>query len=90
MNQYSEETEVLVVEQTTETRKLVIYNDDFNTFDWVIESLIAICHHTPEQAEQCAIFIHTLGKYAVKEGEFSKLKPMKEAILERGISAVIE
>lgn len=90
MSQYSEETDILTIEKTIETQKLIIYNDDVNTFDWVIETLVKICKHTPEQAEQCSIFIHTLGRYAVKEGSYKKLKPMKEAITERGISAVIE
>jgi ATP-dependent Clp protease adaptor protein ClpS len=90
MNQYAEETDVLSVEKTVETQKLIIYNDDYNTFEWVIDALVEICKHTHEQAEQCSIFIHTLGKYAVKEGSFKTLKPMKDAIIERGISAVIE
>lgn len=90
MNKYAEETDLLVIEKTVETQKLVIYNDDYNTFDWVIETLVDVCKHTPQQAEQCSIFIHTLGKYAVKEGSLNKLRPMKDAIIERGISAVIE
>jgi ATP-dependent Clp protease adaptor protein ClpS len=90
MNKYAEQTDLLVVEKTVETQKLVIYNDDYNTFDWVIEALVDVCKHSTQQAEQCSLFIHTLGKYAVKEGSFKVLKPMKEAILERGISAVIE
>jgi ATP-dependent Clp protease adaptor protein ClpS len=90
MSQYLEQTDILTIEKTTETQKLVIYNDEVNTFDWVIETLIKVCKHSPIQAEQCSIFIHTLGKYAVKEGSYKKLKPMKDAITERGISAVIE
>jgi ATP-dependent Clp protease adaptor protein ClpS len=61
-----------------------------NTFEWVIETLVRICKHSPEQAEQCAMLIHTKGKYAVKQGELKILKPMCDAINERGISATIE
>lgn len=69
---------------------LIVWNDEVNTFDWVIETLIEICKHTPEQAEQCALLIHFQGKYAVKQGEYDTLKPMCDAITERGIGATIE
>ncbi len=69
---------------------LIMWNDDVNTFDWVIETLIQVCHHEPEQAEQCSLIIHFKGKCVVKNGSFEKLKPMKEAILDRGIGATIE
>jgi ATP-dependent Clp protease adaptor protein ClpS len=70
--------------------QLVVWNDEVNTFDWVIETLIEICGHTPEQAEQCAMFIHTKGKYAVKNGSYEILKPMCDSITERGIGATVE
>ncbi|GAB3017444.1 hypothetical protein GCM10027051_22830 [Niabella terrae] len=70
--------------------QLIVWNDEVNTFDWVIETLMEVCGHSFEQAEQCAYIIHFKGKYAVKEGEFDELKPMCEAILERGINATIE
>jgi len=85
---HQEFTEVL--EETIDPYQLIIWNDDVNTFEWVIESLMDICKHTYEQAEQCAYIIHFKGKYAVKHGPFEELKPMCEAILERGISATIE
>jgi ATP-dependent Clp protease adaptor protein ClpS len=69
---------------------LIVWNDHINTFDWVIETLVDICSHTPEQAEQCAWIIHTNGKYAVKDGTYDELKPMCEAIVERGIGATVE
>ncbi len=69
---------------------LIVWNDEVNTFDWVIQTLIEICSHSEQQAEQCAMIIHTKGKYSVKEGDFEFLKPMCEAITERGISATIE
>ena len=72
------------------TFNLVVWNDNVNTFEWVIETLIEICGHTQEQAEQCAYIIHFHGKYAVKQGDYEILKPMREAITERGINATIE
>jgi ATP-dependent Clp protease adaptor protein ClpS len=69
---------------------LVVWNDEVNTFEWVIETLIEVCKHSTEQAEQCAMLIHTQGKYAVKRGSYGELKPMCDAITERGIGATIE
>lgn len=69
---------------------LVVWNDDVNTFDWVIETLVEVCGHSHEQAEQCAIIIDSKGKYAVKQGSYETLKPMADAITERGIGATIE
>lgn len=79
----------LLTEEVT-GRTLVVHNDEVNTFDWVIESLVEICKHTWEQAEQCAFIIHFKGKYAVKHGEMKSLRPMREALSDRGISATIE
>ncbi|MCB9227472.1 MAG: ATP-dependent Clp protease adaptor ClpS [Chitinophagales bacterium] len=92
MGKYQEQhqTDVLTIEKELSTSNLVVYNDEVNTFDWVIETLIEVCKHTYEQAEQCSIFIHTQGKYAVKEGSLKKLRPMRDAIIERGIQATIE
>lgn len=82
-----EDDELLILDHNY---NLVVWNDSKNTFDWVIETLIEICGHTHEQAEQCAYIIHFNGKYAVKQGDYDTLKPMKEAITERGINATIE
>ncbi|HEU4554163.1 MAG TPA: ATP-dependent Clp protease adaptor ClpS [Chitinophaga sp.] len=82
--------DVLVAEDEQFPFSLIVWNDDVNTFDWVIQSLIEVCEHSAEQAEQCALFIHYNGKYAVKHGEFTQLRPMCEALLDRGISATIE
>ncbi len=79
-----------LLEETNTGSALVVFNDDVNTFDWVIESLVAVCNHTHEQAEQCAVYIHFKGKYAVKHGSEAELIPMKEALLDRGISAEIQ
>lgn len=70
--------------------KLIIWNDDINSFDWVIQTLIDVCSHSLQQAEQCAMIIHTKGSYSVKEGSYDRLKPMCNAITERGIDATIE
>jgi ATP-dependent Clp protease adaptor protein ClpS len=70
-------------------RELVVFNDDVNDFEFVIETLITVCKHTAEQAEQCTMLIHYKGKCTVKLGNYHTLKPMQEAICERGISAVI-
>ena len=73
-----------------ENSQLIVYNDDFNTFDWVIQSFMEICSHTFEQSEQLSLIVHYKGKACVKTGSFDKLKPMKDALLDRGLSAVIE
>lgn len=75
---------------TEESCSLIVWNDEINTFDWVIEALVEICGHTQEQAEQCALLIHTKGKYAVKEGQYDVLKPMCDKITDRNIGATIE
>jgi len=77
-------------ENLTDIKNLVVHNDDFNTFDHVILTLIEVCKHEKEQAEQCTIIIHFKGKCSVKSGDYSNLKPMCEEILRRGITATIE
>ena len=71
-------------------KALVLYNDDVNTFDFVTESLIKVCRHDPIQAEQCTYLVHYTGKCAVKNGSFEKLRPLCQALLDRGLSAQIE
>ena len=85
---YKEDTDVLTA--TEDTCTLIVWNDEVNTFEWVIETLIEVCGHLAEQAEQCAIIIDSKGKYAVKEGSYDALKPMCDAITDRGIGATIE
>lgn len=70
-------------------REIVLYNDDVNTFDWVITSLVEVCDHTLEQAEQCSILVHYKGKCSVKSGSFRELKPQCSELLNRGLSAEI-
>lgn len=85
---FQEDVDVLTL--TASSCQLIVWNDEVNTFEWVIETLMDICGHSFEQAEQCAYIIHFKGKYAVKEGQFDDLKPMCEAIIERGINATVE
>ena len=91
---YSTQTQgeelTLVKEQVVDQQNLVVFNDDFNTFDHVIEALIKVCKHEVEQAEQCTWIIHFNGKCQVKVGEYTKLEPMCTALLERGITAEIQ
>ena len=84
----SEDTDVLAEEY--KGCSLIVWNDEVNTFEWVIETLIEVCGHNFEQAEQCSLIIHFHGKYAVKQGSYEVLNPLREAILERGINATIE
>ncbi len=81
--------DVSVLEKESNQNEIVLYNDDVNTFDHVINSLIFACEHTPEQAEQCSIIVHYKGKCTVKTGEFSELKPRCTMLLEAGLSAEI-
>jgi ATP-dependent Clp protease adaptor protein ClpS len=87
---YKESEEWDILTETEDPCTLIVWNDEVNTFEWVIETLIEICHHSEEQAEQCAMIIHTRGKYAVKHGSYDELKPMCDAITERGIGATVE
>jgi ATP-dependent Clp protease adaptor protein ClpS len=84
-----ESVDVMEAVETTDVMDLVVFNDDVNTFDHVIATLIRVCQHTPEQAEQCTFLIHYKGKCAVKSGVFDFLRPFREAICEAGIDARI-
>lgn len=84
------EQEVDVLTGHEEPCSLIVWNDEVNTFEWVITTLIEVCGHSNEQAEQCAMIIHTHGKYAVKHGVYDDLKPQCDAITDRGIGATIE
>lgn len=74
---------------TKDLNDLVVYNDDINTFEHVINTLVKVCKHSSEQAEQCAWIIHYKGKCSVKKGTFDELHPMKDSICEAGINAKI-
>jgi len=93
-NSMQTDTELFEIEEIEVYKEglygLVLYNDDYNTFDYVIETLMEICQHTLEQATQCTYLIHYKGKCTVKIGNFTKLAPMRNAICQRGISAEVE
>jgi ATP-dependent Clp protease adaptor protein ClpS len=82
---HQEEIDVLL--QEVAQHEIVLHNDDVNTFEFVIDSLISICEHTLEQAEQCTMLVHYKGKCTVKTGEYDELKPKCSKLLELGLSA---
>jgi ATP-dependent Clp protease adaptor protein ClpS len=89
------EEEVLVEDEVTEDStgnpaQLIVYNDDHNTFDWVIQCFMEVLNHSSEQAEQLSLMIHFKGKATVKTAPKPVLKPKKDALVDRGLSAVIE
>ena len=89
----SKESEEIVVDDITtsgEQAQLVVLNDDYNTFEWVIECFVDILKHSSEQAEQLAWIIHTKGRASVKLGVFEELRPFKDALVDRGHNAIIE
>ncbi len=93
MNPFWEELEDVLIADDTETGNpayLIVYNDDHNSFEWVIECFTQVLKHTDEQAEQLAYIIHTKGKATVKTASFKTLRPLRIALVERGLSAVIE
>ena len=85
--QYQEELDVAV--EVPSQREIMLFNDDVNTFDHVIDTLVAVCDHTPIQAEQCSLIVHYNGKCTVKTGDLEDLKPRCTALLDAGLSAEI-
>ncbi len=81
--------EISVAEKESEQNEIVLYNDEVNTFDHVINTLIYACEHTPEQAEQCSIIVHYKGKCTVKTGDIKELEPRCSMLLDAGLSAEI-
>ena len=84
------ESDVIVEEHHGEVAELIVYNDDVNTFEWVIECFINVCKHSLEQAEQLSYIVHYKGRASVKVGSMKHLRPMKDSLCEKGLSAVIE
>jgi len=82
--------DVDLLEEENESYQVVLYNDDVNTFDWVIECLVEICGHDPLQAEQCAMLVHFKGKAIVKSGELTEMQDICTALCDRDLSAVVE
>jgi ATP-dependent Clp protease adaptor protein ClpS len=87
--QYAED-KVLTLDPHSDSYKLVVYNDDHNTFEWVIESFVKVLKHSTVQAEQLSYLIHFKGKATVKSGTKKQLQKYKDALIDRGLSAVIE
>jgi len=81
--------EICLEEEVLKQNEIVLYNDDVNTFDHVINMLVYACEHGPEQAEQCAIIVHYKGKCTVKTGVYDELEPRCSKLLEAGLSAEI-
>lgn len=90
MGQHKYEESIFSAEQKIGEQTLILYNDEVNTFDHVIDCLIEICNHTSEQAEQSAMIAHYKGKCGVLEGEYSKLKKAHDAMIRRELSVSIE
>ena len=91
-NNYTDTEELLELDSITKEKKennIILFNDDVNTFEWVIECLTKYCGHDTIQAEQCATLVHYTGKCAIKQGAINKLKPICEALLEKGLSVEI-
>jgi len=84
------EEQVLDSTDISQSHNLILWNDDVNSFDHVIQSLMEICKHTHEQAEQCSLIIHFRGKCGVKSGDFETLRPLAEGFIDRGINATID
>jgi len=76
-----------ILEQQSDLHEIILFNDEVNTFDHVIDMLVRVCDHTEIQAEQCSIIVHNNGKCAVKTGDYSDLKPRCSRLLEAGLSA---
>lgn len=90
MTQVVEEFDVDQLLENVIEKQIVVYNDNVNTFDWVILAFMEVLEHSLHQAEQCAIIIHNKGKCSVKGGTHDELKPYRDALTERGINAKIE
>ena len=89
--QQTEEQEELAIEvDGMDAHAIVLFNDDVNTFDHVIDCLVTYCDHSPEQAEQCSLIVHYKGKCAVKKGDTDDLQPICDALCREGLSAVID
>ena len=88
---YDHQEDLLLDEvEIIDKSELIVYNDDFNTFDWVIKCFMEVCNHTFVQSEQLSLIVHFKGKATVKTGPYPELKPLKDALVDRGLSAVIE
>ena len=87
---YDYDEDVLVQEVESKENEIILYNDDVNTFDHVIDTLVSVCKHTPIQAEQCAMLVHYTGKCSVKTGGFRELEQKCSSLLDAGLTADIQ
>ena len=87
--QEKEQVELLLEEEVSNLNEIILFNDDVNTFDHVIDTLVYACEHTSLQAEQCALLVHYKGKCTVKTGSYDELEPRCSKLLEAGLSAEI-
>jgi len=78
-----------VVEDVVNKNTLMLHNDDFHTFDFVVDALVDVCKHEPNQAEQCAYITHYRGKCDVKNGNFKRIKPLRDRLAEKGLKVTI-
>jgi ATP-dependent Clp protease adaptor protein ClpS len=90
MTREKQKTSTDTLEVINRERQLVLHNDDFNTFDFVIQTLIEVCEHDVEQAEQCAWIVHFNGKCAVKSGDYEDLKPRYETMKNKSLTVTIK
>jgi len=88
--EYDELVDILEDVLTEEPSFLIVHNDDYNTFDWVIQCFMEVLGHTSQQSEQLSLIIHFKGKATVKTDSLAELKPLREELINRGLSAVIE
>lgn len=79
-----------VLDKSSDIHDLILFNDEVNTFDWVIETLIDVCQHDPIQAEQCAMVVHYKGKCIVKSSDWETLEPMQRELSNRELTAEID
>ncbi len=84
------EEDVALLDEISDSFQILLYNDDVNTFDWVIECLVKICKHDELQAEQCAMLVHYKGKAVVKNGSLEEMKVICQALCDCELSAVVE
>ena len=91
---HSIDTDVdILVEDLTDVgaiSELIVYNDDHNTFDWVIQCFVEVLEHSAEQAEQLSLIVHYKGQATVKTAPMKVLRPLKDALVDRGLSAIIQ
>lgn len=79
-----------ILQKNSDIHDLILFNDDVNTFDWVIQTLVEVCEHEPIQAEQCAMQVHYKGKCIVKSDDWDTLEPMQRELSNRELTAEID